>query len=76
MVVGRRLGRRPLGQKTWEGFGAFVAVGFVIGMLFFPWPVALVGAVVGGIVELYTPEWANDNSVVPIVSGLALSLLS
>lgn len=76
ILVGRRLGRRPLGQKTWEGFGAFVTVGFLVGLLFFPWPVALVGATVGGLVELYTPDWANDNSLVPIAAGLALALLS
>jgi dolichol kinase len=76
LLVGRKLGRRPLGKKTWEGFGAFVAVGFAIGLLFFSWPIALAGAAVAGLVELYTPAWANDNSLVPLAAGLALALLT
>lgn len=76
LVVGRRWGRRPIGGKSWEGFLAFSAVAFAVGLAFFPWPVALVGAAAGGLVELFSPEWANDNSLVPIASGLVLALLA
>lgn len=76
VVVGRRFGRHSLGDKSWEGFGAFVAAAFLIGLYFFRWPAALVGATVAALVELYSPGWANDNSLIPIVSGLALAILT
>jgi dolichol kinase len=76
LLAGRRWGRRPVGRKTWEGFLAFVAVAFAVGLLFFPWPVALVGAAAAGLIELFAPEWANDNSLLPIASGLVLVFLA
>lgn len=75
VVVGRRFGRRPLGDKTWEGCAAFVATAFAVGLFFFSWPVALAGAVAAGLVELFTPRWANDNSLIPVAAGLLLALL-
>ncbi|MFQ5893669.1 MAG: diacylglycerol/polyprenol kinase family protein [Nitrospinota bacterium] len=76
LLVGRRVGRRPAGRKTWEGFGAFVAVAFVIGLAFFSWSVALGGAVAAGLIERFTPPWANDNSLIPIGAGFILSLVT
>lgn len=74
--VGRRVGSRPVGHKTREGFCAFVAVAFATGLVFFSWPVALAGAVAAGLLELFTPRWANDNSLIPIGAGLLLALLA
>ncbi len=74
--VGRRVGRRPVGHKTREGFCAFVAVAFATGLVFFSWPVALAGAAAAGLLELFTPRWANDNSLIPIGAGLLLALLA
>lgn len=76
VAVGRRFGRHSMGDKSWEGFGAFVVAAFLIGLYFFRWPAALVGAVVAALVELYSPGWANDNSLIPIVSGFALAVLT
>jgi dolichol kinase len=76
LLVGQRSGRKAVGEKTWEGFGAFTAVAFLIGLYFFSWPVALTGAVVAGLVELFTPGWANDNSLLPVASGLVLTFLT
>lgn len=75
-LVGRRVGRRKVGRKTWEGFGAFAVVAFAIGLAFFSWIVALVGAVAVGLIELFAPRWANDNSLIPIGGGLILSLVT
>jgi dolichol kinase len=74
--VGRHVGRRRVGTKTWEGFYAFAAVAFATGLVFFSWPVALVGAGAAGLMELFTPRWANDNSLIPIGAGFILALLA
>ncbi len=75
-LVGRSGGRRAVGRKTWVGFSAFVAVAFAVGLVFFSWPVALVGAVAAGALELFAPRWANDNSLIPLGAGFILSLVT
>ncbi len=76
-LIGGTLSRKPLlfnKSKTLEGslsgfFFAFLAASVFIS----PW-MALLGAAIGMLVE-YLPLPINDNVLIPLVSGLALTLL-
>ena len=68
--VGRRWGRRPLGNGTLEGCAAFVLVAGAILAVVVPLPVALLGAIVGGLVEI-APWRVDDNlTIPPTVAGV------
>ena len=68
--VGRRWGRRPLGAGTVEGFAAFVLVAGAILTVAVPLPAALLGAIVGGLVEI-APWRVDDNlTIPPAVAGV------
>jgi diacylglycerol kinase (CTP) len=74
-VVGRRLGRRPMGKGTWEGSAVFFVVAFGTLALFTSWPVALATALATSAVE--TLPWpVDDNLSVPLVSAGVLYLLT
>ena len=62
--VGRRWGRRRLGTGTLEGVATFVLVAGAVLSVAVPLPVALLGAVVGGLVEI-APWRVDDNLVIP-----------
>ena len=62
--VGRRWGRRPLGTGTLEGFAAFLLVAGAILSVAVPLPAALLGAIVGGLVEI-APWRVDDNLTIP-----------
>ncbi len=79
--IGERYGRTRIGEKSLEGTTAFVAAAVGAGLLL---PLAgvpvsrgiiLLGAVVAAGVELI-PLPVNDNLVIPLVSGGAMTLLS
>ena len=82
-VVGRRFGRTkwPGSLKSVEGSLAYAVTAFLVGLGVVAWPgsgvglgtVAL-GAVVGAAVEA-VPIPLNDNVRVPVLSGLAMSLV-
>ncbi len=68
--VGRRWGRRPLGAGMLEGFAAFVLVAGAILTVAVPLPAALLGAIVGGLVEI-APWRVDDNlTIPPAVAGV------
>lgn len=68
--VGRRWGRRPLGAGTLEGFAVFVLVAGAILTVAVPLPAALLGAIVGGLVEI-APWRVDDNlTIPPVVAGV------
>ena len=68
--VGRRWGRRPLGTGTLEGFVAFVLVAGAVLTVAVPLPAALLGAIVGGLVEI-APWRVDDNlAIPPAVAGV------
>ena len=68
--VGRRWGRRPLGAGTLEGSAAFVLVAGAILTVAVPLPAALLGAIVGGLVEI-APWRVDDNlTIPPAVAGV------
>jgi dolichol kinase len=60
--------------KTWEGsLGGFIFA-FLIGLYFLPPPLALIGAAIAMTVEVL-PLPVNDNVLVPVITGAALTLL-
>ena len=76
-LVGRRFGRHRFGRKSVEGSLACLAGTLLVAVLVpdLALPVALFGAVVAAITEALSTR-IDDNISVPIVSGLAMTLLS
>lgn len=76
-LVGRRFGRHRFGRKSVEGSLACLAGTLLVAVLApdLALPVALFGAVVAAITEALSTH-IDDNISVPIVSGLAMTLLS
>ncbi len=75
-VVSVKLGRE--GKKSLEGSLAMCLACMIIGnLLFMELPLreyaVTIGAVVATVVELYEPFGLNDNLMIPVFSGLALS---
>lgn len=71
---GKNFGRLKVWSKTLEGSAAFFLVSFLVAFaLFENWIIALVGAVAGTLVELFSFD-LDDNLTVPIGSAFALSL--
>jgi dolichol kinase len=76
-LIGRKFGRHRFGRKSIEGSLACLA-GTVIAALIVPdlsLPVALTGAAVATVAEAVSDK-IDDNISVPIISGLAMTLLS
>ncbi len=79
--IGERYGRTRIGEKSLEGTTAFVAAAVGAGLLLslagvpVPRGIILLGAIVAAGVELI-PLPVNDNLVIPLVSGGAMTLLS
>ena len=68
--VGRRWGKRSLGAGTLEGFAAFVLVAGAVLSVAVPLPAALLGAIIGGLVEI-APWRVDDNlTIPPAVAGV------
>ena len=75
-LVGRGLGRHPLFGKSIEGTLAFLGSSLIILTLFSISPsVALAVAIIATLTELFTPGFLDDNLMIPIVTGLALTVL-
>ena len=78
--IGERYGRTKIGQKSLEGALAFVVAAAAAGLLlpFIGVPImhglVLAGAVIAASVELL-PLPINDNLVIPLVSGGAMTLI-
>ena len=80
-TIGERFGRTKIGQKSLEGSLAFVVAAAVAGLLlpFAGIPIVywlvIAGAVVAAGAELL-PLPVNDNLVIPVVSGGAMTLIA
>ena len=76
-LVGKAWGRRPWPwnrRLSLEGSLAFLVAGTLYASLFVPFPMALVGALVGALVE--TVPWPlDDNVTIPLAVGGVLALL-
>jgi glycerol-3-phosphate acyltransferase PlsY len=79
--IGERYGRTMIGEKSLEGTIAFVAAAVGVGLLLplagvpVPREIVVPGAIVAAGVELM-PLPVNDNLMIPLVSGGAMTLLS
>jgi dolichol kinase len=70
---GKNFGRLKIYGKSLEGTIAFFLVAFLIAyVLFENWQIAVIGALTGALVELFSFD-LDDNLTVPIGSALALS---
>jgi glycerol-3-phosphate acyltransferase PlsY len=70
---GKNFGRVKIFGKSLEGTTAFFMVAYLVAfMLLLDWRIALVGALAGALVELFSFEW-DDNLTVPIGSAIALA---
>lgn len=74
-LVGRNFGkvRFPNG-KSLEGSMACFAACFLAGIVFFSWPVALLGAACATVLETF-PGKLNDNFWMPVASAAVLTLV-
>jgi len=75
-LMGSEYGRRRLFEKTLEGFIAYVTFGVTAGYIYsilanFPFPLAIIGALVGAISEVL-PWKLDDNLSGSLFSGLAI----
>jgi len=85
-IIGRGFGRkRIIGKKTLEGTAAFFLSALLVCLLFFSPPAAFLGAASATVAELL-PEWRrisasrfsrvlDDNLLIPMISGLVLTLV-
>jgi dolichol kinase len=85
-VIGKAFGKREyLPKKTVEGSLAFFFSSFLVLLLILPLRIALIGALVGTLVEplpalrhfrrLSKRDLLDDNLLIPLLSGLAMLLL-
>ena len=72
-LVGMKFGRCRFFGKSLEGSVAFFAVSLVIGLFFFKFPYAVLGAGFAAVVEIL-PLPFNDNFWIPVSSALFLSI--
>jgi dolichol kinase len=76
-LLGSRFGRVRLFGKSVEGTMAFFVVSFLILRVFsFSVPVALPGAVIASLTELFSSRFIDDNLSIPIVTAVSLTLLT
>lgn len=75
-VLGRRYGKHKFGRKSVEGSLACLAGTLIVAVLTpgLAWQVAVAGAVVATVVEALSAH-IDDNVSVPILSGLAMTLI-
>ena len=80
-TVGERYGKTKIGPKSLEGSIAFVtasvAAGFLLllaGVIAVPFWIILIGAIIAACIELL-PIQINDNLVIPLAAGGAMSLI-
>lgn len=73
-IIGMRYGKTRIFGKSLEGSFACFCTCLFMGMFFFPWSVAVLGAAIATISEVI-PFPVNDNFRIPIISALGLMLL-
>lgn len=74
-LVGRNYGKiRFSNGKSLEGSMACMAVCFLAGLVFFSWPVALLGAFCATVLETF-PGKLNDNFWMPVASAAVLMMV-
>ena len=75
-ILGSRFGKIRFLGKSLEGSMIFFATSFLILRIFsFSLPVAIAGAVIASLTELFSSRFVDDNLSIPLVTALALTLL-
>jgi dolichol kinase len=76
-LIGSRFGRVRFLGKSLEGTMTFFAVGFLILRVFsFSIPIAGAGAAIAALTELFSSRFIDDNLSIPLVTALAMTLLT
>ncbi len=84
-VIGLKFGKIKIyNKRTLEGSLAFFVSAFLISLLFIDYRIALIGALVGMVTELFggstklkNKVWfIDDNLLIPVISGAAMFLVS
>ena len=76
-VLGSRFGKIRFLGKSLEGSMVFFATSFLILRIFsFSLPIALAGAVIASLTELFSSRFVDDNLSIPLVTALTLTLLT
>ena len=76
-ILGSRFGRIRFLGKSLEGSMVFFATSFLILRIFsFSLPIALAGAVIASLTELFSSRFVDDNLSIPLVTALTLTLLT
>ena len=76
-LLGSRFGRVRLFGKSLEGSIIFFATSFLILRIFsFSIPIAVAGAIIASLTELFSSRPIDDNLSIPLVTALALTLLT
>lgn len=73
--VGKKFGRHRIMGKTWEGTFACGLVCFVVSLQILPLIASLVASITAALSELFLARYVDDNLVMPMVSGVATSLV-
>ena len=76
-LAGLQWGKTKILGKSVEGSSVFFVVSLLI-LSFFPFPthVRLITAFVATLIELFTPQWLDDNFTIPIGTALVLTLFT
>ncbi|MBN2226936.1 MAG: hypothetical protein JW763_06195 [candidate division Zixibacteria bacterium] len=76
VLIGKSCGRHYYGRKTIEGSLGFLAMAVLVALVVpgLPRTVSLIGAVVATVTEGLSTK-IDDNTSVPLISGLAMQLL-
>jgi len=76
-LAGLTWGRTKIRGKSLEGSSVFFAVSLLILSFFsFPIHVRLITAFIVTLIELFTPQWLDDNFSIPIGTALVLTLFA
>jgi len=76
-LVGNKFGRVRFLGKSLEGTMTFFVVAFLILRFFsFSIPIAGAGAAIASLTELFSSGFVDDNLSIPLITALALSLLT
>jgi dolichol kinase len=76
-LLGSKFGTVRLFGKSLEGTLIFFAASFLILRIFsFSIPITVAGAVIASLTELFSSRFIDDNLSIPLVTALALALLT
>ena len=77
-IVGKSIGRIKINNKSLSGSLAFFVSGFLIGLYIthLDFKLAVIGALLTALTELFIPRKLDDNLIIPVAGGLFLYIFS